>query len=156
VLWKRSRDYGWSFGCRLQTNRRVNGQPLRRVRRPPDGTEGGWLPGGLQVLGVRDGAQSEATHRLTLAAADVRRLSAVRAQIEAGISVCKEHLRLTGCHARSARAQLHQMTCCLGACCVLERERHARRVSIDQLNRRLRFKGRSLALSALERLRSTA
>ena len=48
------------------------------------------------------------------------------------------------------------MTCCLVAFCVLERDRHDRRVSLSQLKRRLSFKGRSMALSALERLRSPA
>ena len=63
---------------------------------------------------------------------------------------------LSGCQARSERAQLHPMTCCLVAFCVLERDRHDRRVSLSQLKRRLSFKGRSMALSALERLRSPA
>jgi hypothetical protein len=48
------------------------------------------------------------------------------------------------------------MTCCLAAFCVPEREKHDRRVRLYQLKQCLSFKGRSLALSALERLRSAA
>jgi hypothetical protein len=47
--------------CRLQTNRRFNGQPLRAFRRHPYGTERGWLTGGVNVLVVRDGAKYDAT-----------------------------------------------------------------------------------------------
>jgi hypothetical protein len=39
---------------------------------------------------------------------------------------------------------------------VLERERHDRHLSIYQLKRQLSFKGRSLALPSLERLRQAA
>ena len=67
------RDYGWDFVCRLEQNRRVNGQPLRTYRRPPDWVASGWWTGGLQVWVVRDGAKDYATQRLPLAAAEVRR-----------------------------------------------------------------------------------
>jgi hypothetical protein len=39
---------------------------------------------------------------------------------------------------------------------VLERERHDRHLSIYKLKRLLSFQGRSMALSALERLRTAA
>jgi hypothetical protein len=42
-----------------------------------------WLAGGLKVLVVRYGAKYFATNRLTLSAAEVRRLYRIRAQIEA-------------------------------------------------------------------------
>jgi putative transposase len=155
-LLRRIRDYGWYFVCRLKKNRRFNGQPLRAYRRHPYWAESGWLTGGLKVLVVRYGAKYYATNRLTLAAAEVRRLYAFRAQVEEVIRACKDQLGLSGCQARSERAQLHHMTCCLVAFCVLERERHDRRVSLYQLKRCLSFKGRSMALSALERLRSVA
>jgi Transposase DDE domain len=156
ALLKRIRDYGWYVVCRLKKNRRFNGQPLRLYRRHPYWAACGWLTGGLKVLVVRYGAKYSATNRLTLAAAEVRHLYAFRAQIEEVIRACKDQLGLSGCQARSERAQLHHMTCCLVAFCVLERERHDRRVSIYQRKRRLSFKGQSMALSALERLRSTA
>jgi hypothetical protein len=156
ALLKRIRDYGWYGVCRLKKNRRFNGQPLRLYRRHPYWTACGRLTGGLKVLVVRYGAKYYATNRLTLAAADVRRLYAFRAQIEEVIRAGKDQLGLSGCQARSERAQLHHMTCCLVAFCVLERERHDRQVSIYQLKRRLSFKGQAMALSALERLRSTA
>jgi hypothetical protein len=44
-------------------------------------------------LVVRYGAKYYATNRLTLAAAEVRRLYRVRAQIEEVIKVCKDQLR---------------------------------------------------------------
>ena len=155
-LLRRIRDYGWYFACRLKKNRRFNGQPLRAYRRHPYWAESGWLTGGVKVLVVSYGAKYYATNRLTLAAAEVRRLYAFRAQVEEVIRACKDQLGLSGCQARSERAQLHHMTCCLVAFCVLERERHDRRVSLYQLKRCLSFKGRSMALSALERLRSVA
>jgi hypothetical protein len=74
------------------------------------------------------------------------------ALIEEVISVCKEQLCLTGGQARSERAQLHHITCCLMAFCVLEREREARHLSVYQLKRQLSFKGRAMALPALEQL----
>lgn len=156
ALLKRIRDYGWYFVCRLKKNRRFNGQPLRAFRRHPYWAERGWLTGGVKVLVVRYGAKYFATNRLTLPAAEVRRLYRIRAQVEEVIRVCKDQLGLTGCQARSARAQLHHMACCLTAFCVLERERHDRGLSIYKLKRALSCNGRSIRLPALERLRSAA
>jgi hypothetical protein len=155
-LLKRVRDYGWSCVCRLKQNRRFNGQPLRTYRRHPCWRASGWLTGGLKVLVVRDGAKDDATNRLTLAAAEVRRLYAFRAHIEEVIRVCKDQLGLTGCQARSARAQQQHILCCLTACCVLESESRDRGISIYHLKRCLSFRGRSVALPALERLRRAA
>jgi hypothetical protein len=156
ALLKRIHDYGWYFVCRLKKNRRFNGQALRTYRRQPYWAETGRLTGGLKVLVVRYGAKYFATNRLTLAAAEVRRLYRVRAQIEEVIKVCKDQLRLTGCQARSERAQLHHITCCLVAFCVLERERYERHISIYKLKRLLSFQGRSVNLPSLERLKTTA
>jgi putative transposase len=156
ALLKRIRDYGWYFVCRLKKNRRFNGQAVRAYRRHPYWADRGRLSGGLKVLVVRYGAKYYATNRLMLPAAEVRRLYRFRSQIEAVIRVCKDQLSLTGCQARSERAQVHHITCCLVAFCVLERERHERQLSIYQLKRQLSFRGRSYVLPALERLRSTA
>ena len=100
-LLQRIRDYGWYVICRLKKNRRFNGQALRAYRRHPYWTDSGWLTGGLKVVVVRDGATYYATHRLTLPAAEVRRLSRVRTQIEEVMRVCKDQLSLSGCQARS-------------------------------------------------------
>jgi putative transposase len=156
ALLKRIRDYGWYFVCRLKKNRRFNGQAVRHHRRHPYWVEIGWLSGGLKVLVVRYGKKYYATNRLTLSAAEVRRLYRRRAQIEAVIRVCKDQLALTGCQARAEKAQQHHITCCLVAFCVLERERHDRQLSIYKLKRQLSFKGCSHALPALDRLRSAA
>jgi putative transposase len=156
ALLKRIRDYGWYFVCRLKKNRRFNGRAVRHHRRHPYWVESGWLSGGLKVLVVRYGKQYYATNRLTLSAAEVRCLYRRRAQIEEVIRVCKDQLTLTGCQARSEKAQQHHITCCLIAFCVLERERHDRQLSIYKLKRQLSFKGRAHALPALERLRRTA
>jgi hypothetical protein len=153
---KRRRGYGWDLGCRLQQNRRGNGQTLRTYRRHPAWAAGGGLTGGLQGLGVRDGAQDYATHRLRLPAAEVRRLSRVRSQREAVRRVCQAQLRRTGWQARSARAQRPQLMCCVVACGVRERERPDRQRSIDKLTRQLSGQGRALALPVLERLKRTA
>jgi putative transposase len=155
-LLKRILDYGWYFVCRLKKNRRFNNQPLRAHRRHPYWAECGWLTGGLKVLVVRYGAKYYATNRLTLPAAEVRRLDGVRAHIEEVIRVCKDQLGRSGCQVRSARAQLHHISCCLTAFCVLERERYDRHLSIYKLKRLLSFQGRSVALSTLERLRTAA
>jgi hypothetical protein len=80
----------------------------------------------------------------------------VRAQVEEVMRVCKDQLGLTGWQARSERAQGQHITGCLLAFCGLERERHDRQLSIYQLKRPLSFKGRSLALPALERLTRAA
>ena len=155
-LLKRICDYGGYFVCRLKKPRRFNGQARRAYRRPPYGTGSGWLTGGLKVLVVSYGAKYYATTRLTLPAPEVRRVYRYRAQMEEVIRVCKSQLGLTGWQARSERAQLHHLTCCFVACCVLERERHARQLSIDKRKRQLSFKGRSWALPALERLKGAA
>jgi putative transposase len=155
-LLKRIRDYGWYFVCRLKKNRRFNGQPLRAYRRHPDWAETGRLPGGLKVLVVRYGARYYATNRLTLPAAALRRLDRRRAQVEEVIRACKDQLGFTGCQARSERAQLHHLTCCLVAFCVLERERHDRGLTIYKLKHQLSCQGRTLTLPALERLRQAA
>jgi putative transposase len=155
-LLKRLRDYSWYFVCRLKKNRRFNGQAVRAYRRHPYWADRGWLSGGLKVLVVRYGAKYDATNRLMLPAAEVWRLYRVRSQIEEVIRVCKDQLGLTGCQARSERAQLHHITCCLVAFCVLKRERHDRHLSIYQLKRQLSLRGRPCVLPALERLRSTA
>jgi hypothetical protein len=156
ALLKRIHDYAWYFVCRLKKNRRFNGQALRTYRRHPYWAETGRLTGGLKVLVVRYGAKYFATNRLTLPAMEVRRLYRLRAQIEEVIRVCKDQLSLTGCQARSERAQQHHFTCCLVAFCVLERERLDRHLSIYKLKRQLSFKGRSQVLPSLERLRRAA
>jgi putative transposase len=156
ALLKRIRDYGWHFICRLKKNRRFNGHALRHHRRHPYWAEVGWLSGGLKVLVVRHGKKYYATNRLTLPPPEVRRLYGMRAQIEEVIRVCKDQLGLGGCQARSARAQVHHITCCLVAFCVLERERHDRHLTIYKLKRQLSCRGRPLVLPALERLRHSA
>jgi hypothetical protein len=156
ALLKRIRDYGWSCVCRLKKHRRFNGHAVRHDRRHPYWTASGGLNGGLKVLMVRHGKKYYATNRLTLLAAEVRRLYRIRSQIEEVIRVCKDQLGLTGCQARSERAQQHHIVCCLVAFCVLEQERHARGLSIYKLKRLLSFKGRSIALPTLERLRRAA
>jgi hypothetical protein len=153
ALLKRIRDYGWYIVRRLKKNRRFNGQPLWAYRRHPYWAETGWLPGGLKVLVVRYGAKYYATNRLTLPATEVRRLCRFRAQIEEVIRVCKDQLGLSGCQARSARAQRHHITCCLVAFCILERERHDRGLSIYKLTRQLSCHSGTAALPALARLR---
>jgi putative transposase len=155
-LLKRIRDYGWYFICRLKKNRRFNGQALRTYRRHPYWAERGWLTGGVKVLVVRYGAKSYATNRLTLAAVEVRRHYRMRAQIEEVIRAGKDQLGLGGCQARSERAQLHHITCCVIAFCVLEREGRNQGLSIYKLKWRLSFQGRAIVLPALERLRSVA
>jgi Transposase DDE domain len=142
--------------CRLKKHRRFNGQPLWAHRRHLYWTETGWLTGGVKVLVVRDGAKYFATKRLTLPATEVRRLYRIRAQIEEVIRVCKDQLGLTGCQARTARAQVHHITCSFVAFCVLERERQAQGLSIYKLKRQLSFLGQSLSLPMLERLKSAA
>jgi putative transposase len=156
ALLKRVRDYGWYFVCRLKKNRRFNGQALRAYRRHPYWAETGRLTGGLKVLVVRYGAKYFATNRLTLPAVEVRRLYRRRSQIEEVIRVCKDQLGLGGCQARSERAQVHHVTCCLTAFCVLERERHDRSLTIYKLKRQLSYQGPTLVLPALERLRQAA
>jgi hypothetical protein len=156
ALLKRIRDDGWYVVCRLKKNRRFNGQAVRHHRRHPYWTAIGWLSGGLKVLVVRYGAKYYATNRLTLSAAEVRRLYRLRAQSEEVIRVCKDQLGLTDCQARSERAQIHHVTCCLVTFCVLERERHAQQLSIYTLKQQLSFQGCALVLPTLERLRSTA
>ena len=156
VLLQRLRDDGWYVVCRLKTNRRFRGHALRHHRRHPYWAEYGRLSGGLNVLVVRYGQQYEATNRLTLVAPEVRRLHRWRAQIEAVMRVCTDQRGLSGCQARSIRAQQHPISGCLAACCVLERERHDRHLSISQRKRLLSFQGRSVALPALERLRTAA
>jgi hypothetical protein len=156
ALLKRIRGYGWYVVCRLKKNRRFNGQAVRQHRRHPDWAEVGWLSGGLKVLVVRHGQQYDATNRLPLPTAEVRRLYRRRAHMEEVISVCQDQLGLSGCQARSARAQVHHVTCSLVAFCVLERERHDQRLTIYKLKRQLSCHGRTLALPALERLRQAA
>ena len=155
-LLKRIHDYRWYFVCRLKKNRRFNGHALRIHRRHPYWAEAGWLTGGLKVLVVRYGAKYYATNRLTLTAAEVRWLYRFRAQIEEVIRVCKDQLGLSGCQARSERAQRHHLTCCLVAFCVLERERYDRSLTIYKLKRHLSCQGRTIGLPALERLRQAA
>jgi hypothetical protein len=156
ALLKRIRDYGWYFVCRLKKNRRFNGQPLRLYRRHPYWTASGWLTGGLKVLVVRYGAKYYATNRLTLSAVEVRQVYHIRAQIEEVIRVCKDQLCLSGCQARSERAQVHHVTCCLVAFCVLERERHDRGLTIYKLKHQLSCRGHTVILPALERLKQAA
>jgi putative transposase len=156
TLLKRIRDYGWYFICRLKKNRRFNNQPLRTYRRHPYWAASGRLNGGLKVLVVRYGAKYFATNRLTLPAAEVRRLYRIRAQIEEVIRACKDQLGFNGCQARSEQAQLHHLTCCLVAFCVLERERQDQGLTLYKLKRHLSCQGRRHALPALERLRQAA
>ena len=156
ALLKRIRDDGWYCICRLKKNRRFNNQPLRTYRRHPYWAASGRLTGGLNVLVVRYGAKYFATNRLTLPAAEVRRLYRIRAQIEEVIRACQDQLGFNGCQARSERAQLHHLACCLVAFCVLERKRQDQGLTVYQRKRYLSCQGRRLALPALERLRQAA
>jgi hypothetical protein len=156
ALLQRIHDDGWYVVCRLKKTRRFNGHAVRASRRHPYWTATGRLTGGVNVLVVRDGAKYSATNRLTLAAAEVRRLYRLRAPSEEVIKVCQDQLRLSGCQARSERAQRHHLACCLAAFGVLERARHDRGLSIYQLRQALSCHGQSLSLPALERLRRTA
>jgi hypothetical protein len=156
ALLQRMRDDGWSFVCRRKQHRRFNGQPLRAYRRSPYGAEPGRLSGGLKVWVVRDGAKDFATNRLTLPAAEGRRRSRVRSQLDEVIRVCQDRLPLSGCQARSERAPVHYLTGGLLAFCVLERERQDRGLTIDQLKQPLSCQGRMLVLPALERLSRAA
>jgi hypothetical protein len=106
------------------------------------------LSGGLTVLGVRHGTQYDATNRLTLLPAAVRRLN--------GMRVCREQRALSGGQARSERAPGPHITCCVVACCVLEREWQDRSLTIDKLKRQLSYHGRTRTLPALERLQLAA
>jgi Transposase DDE domain len=156
ALLKRIRDDGWYCVCRLKKNRRFNGRAVGAYRWHLYWVDRGWLSGGLNVVVVRYGAKDDATNRLMLPAAEVRRLSHVRSQIEEVISVCQDQLSLTGCQARPERAQLHHITHCVVAFCTLERERQERNLSINNLKRQLSLRGRSCVLPALKRLRSAA
>jgi hypothetical protein len=150
------RDDGWYVVCRRKQHRRFNGHPLRAYRRHPYGAEPGRLSGGLKVWVVRDGAKYFATNRLTLPAAEVRRLSRVRSQIEEVLRVCQDHLPLSGCQARSERAPVHHLTGGVLAFCGLERERQDRGLTLYQLKQPLSCQGRMLVLPALERLSRAA
>jgi Transposase DDE domain len=97
-----SRRRGLDANAGLVLHHRL-GQPLRAYRRHAYWTDYGWLAGGLKVLVVSYGAKDYATTRLTLPAAEVRRVYRGRAQIEEVIRVCNDQLGLTGCQARSAR-----------------------------------------------------
>jgi hypothetical protein len=155
-LLKRIRTYDWYFVCRIQKNRCFTGRAVRHHRRHPYWAESGWRHGGSKGLVVRDGAKSYATNRLTLTAAEVRRLYRFRSPMEEGIKVWKSQLGVAGCQVRSQEAQAHHLACCLVAFCVLERERHDRSLRIYKLKQRLSSRGRSFSLSALERLREAA
>ena len=156
ALLKRIRDYGWYCVCRLKKNRRFNGQPLRAFRRHPYWAERGWLTGSVNVWAVRYGATYYATNCLTLPAGEGRRHYRMRAQIEEVMPACKDQLGLSGCQARSERAQRHHITCCLAAFCVLERECQDRGLGIDKRKQHRSCQGCSIALPALKRLRSAA
>src|SRR6516164_9025457 len=73
-LLKRIRDYGWYFVCQLKKNRRFEGRALRYYKQQPYGQAVGALTGGLKVFVVRYRRKYYATNRLTLTAAEVRRL----------------------------------------------------------------------------------
>jgi len=155
-LLKRSRDYGWDVVWRLKKHRRFTGHAVRQHRRHPYWAEIGWLIGGLKVLVVRHGNKYDATNRLALSAVEVRQLYRIRAQIEEVIRVCKEQLRRSGCQVRSEQAQVHHVTCCVVAFCVLERERPDRGLTIYKLKHQLSCQGRTVILPALERLKQAA
>ena len=152
----RMRDDGGDVVCRLKPHRRFHGQPLRAVRRPPYGAERGWRTGGVNVLVVRDGAKDSATPRLPLPAVEVRRHDRRRAHIEEGIRACQDPLGLGGCHARSGRAPRQHLPGGCVAFWVLERACQDQGVRRDKLTWHLSVQGRSVALPALERLRSAA
>jgi hypothetical protein len=156
ALLKRIGDDGGAVVCRLNKTRRFKGHAVRHHQRPPYWAEIGGLSGGLKGLVVRYGKKDYATNRRTLSAAEGRRLYRRRAQIEEVIRVCQAHRALTGCQARSQKAQQHHLTCCLVAFWVLAWAQHDRQLSSYKLTRQLSFKGRSQALPALERLRRAA
>jgi hypothetical protein len=90
--------------CRLKKNRRFNGRTVRAYCRHLYWADIGWLTSGLKVLVVRYDAQYDATNRLTLTAAEMRRMFQFRAQIEEVIRALKDQLGLTRSQAYSERA----------------------------------------------------
>ena len=98
---KRIRDDGWYFVCRLKQNRRFNGQAVRAYRRHPSGADIGRLTGGRKVLVVSYGATYDATKRLTLPAAAVRRRYGIRAQIETALAQLKTTMQMEVLHCKT-------------------------------------------------------
>jgi hypothetical protein len=105
---------GWAWGVSSQERRPVyRGSRVLLVwidgtLRLPVGIrlwhKGGRLTGGLTGLVVRHGPTDEATHRLTLPAAEGRRLYRLRAQMAEVLRVCTDPLGLRGGHARTTSA----------------------------------------------------
>jgi hypothetical protein len=105
----------------------------------------------MPILVVRYGTQYYMANRPTLPAAEVRRRYRLHSQLEDVIRGCQDHLGLTGCQARSARARRRHIACGSVALCVLERERHERGRSIDKLKRQLSFRECARALPTCSR-----
>ena len=80
----------------------------------------------------------------------------VRSQLAEVIRVCTEQRSLTGCQARSARAQRHHIMCAWRHfVCWSRNDMIGNSVSTNSSSS-LSFQGRSLALPTLERLQRTA
>jgi hypothetical protein len=156
AMFKRIRDYGWYFVCRVKKNRNFNGKSLKKYKGHPYWEDVGMISGELKVLIVRYGKKYFATNRLSLTSKRVRQLYEFRHWIEEVFKVLKGELHLEDCQAWSRKAQEHHVALCLIAFCVLERERLDRGCTIYRAKRDASLQNRKLKIHSLERLRHAA
>lgn len=156
AMFKRIRDYGWYFVCRVKRNRKFNGKALKHYQGHPYWEEVGTFSGDLKVLIVRYGKKYFATNRLSLSGKPVRQIYEFRHWIEEVFKVLKGELHLEDCQAWTRKAQEHHVTLCLVAFCVLERERLDQRRTIYRVKRDASLRGRKSKIASLERLKRAA
>lgn len=109
---KRLDDYRWALVMRCRNDRKVSGQPVRKLIPRGYGEETGRIKNGVKLKIVRYQKHFLFCNRMLLCAKAIRTLYAIRWCIEEVFRAVKTMLGLEGCHQHSMQAQAIYVASC--------------------------------------------
>src|SRR3989338_5165927 len=138
-LMKRVAAYHWTFVARLKKNRKLDGIPLRELRRNPYWMEQGTLIGGIKVLVVKHGKKYFASNNLSLSKQELLAAYQSRWEIETIFRALHDKLGLDECQARKLESQTAHFHLCLMAYAALEQQSFIQKRSFYHIKRACSF-----------------
>lgn len=129
----------WKFVTQLKSNRKLNGIPLKKIRRNPYWMMNGIIAGGLKVVVVRNGKKYFASNDLSLSKKELLLAYQGRWEIETIFRMLHYKLGMDECQMRKLNAQNAHFYLCLMAYTVLEQERFIQKKTIYQIKRNCSF-----------------
>lgn len=135
-------SYRWTFCCQLKRNRKLNGEPLRRLHSHPYWIERGTLTGGARVLVVRHGKKYFATNALALSKQETLARYKTRWVIETMFRLLHAELGLEACQSVSLRVQTAHIHLCLMTVAAVEKHAALTNRTRYEILRQCRFDNR--------------